>query len=125
MKGLSIPIRVSPAGGFALADGETKDRETINVALSGDDNENAFQQDIGLGSSMVFEISEPALRAQILRRLRTIFADFEAQKRYKLLTNTIVWFEDAAAQELALEFKYFNLETDEERVFRRTFSPET
>ena len=117
-----MPVGASPSGGAALVKGDDNDRKIIYMALSSDDNENAFQQDIGLGQSMVFDLSDVALRAKIRRRLLQIFEAFQRQNRYKLLKNTIVWGEDTVKQELSLEFKYHNIESDEEKTFRRVFS---
>lgn len=120
--GLRIPVGASPSGGAALVGGDDNDTKIIKTALSSDDSENAFQQDIGMGESMVFNLNDPVLRAKIRRRLVQIFANFQTQKRFKLLKNTIEWTEDSVAQELILEFKYLNLESDEEKPLRRVFS---
>jgi hypothetical protein len=121
-RGLYMPVGVNPSGGAALIDGDDNDAKIIKMALSSDNNENAFQQDIGLGESMVFDLNDQALRAKIRRRLLKIFENFERQKRYKLKKDTIKWEENTVDQELALTFKYVNLESDEEKPFRRVFS---
>jgi len=103
-------------------EGDENDYKIIKMALSSDDNENAFQQDIGLGASMVFDLNDQALRAKIRRRLLQIFEDFQRQKRYKLVKESIKWGENTEEQELELTFKYINMESDEEKQFRRVFS---
>jgi hypothetical protein len=120
--GLRLPVGVSGSGGAALVSGEENDRKIIFTALGTCANENAFQQEIGLGDDMVFDLSDPALKARILRRLIRIFEDFVVLKRYALVPSSIAFKENATAQELILEFKYTNLETDERLSFTRRFS---
>jgi len=103
-------------------EGEDNDRKIIFLALGSDDNENAFQQQIGLGNDMVFGISDPQIRGTILTKVRRIFQRFEAQKRYRLVNSSLRWAEDSETQEMILEFKYMNLETDEVYSFKRTFT---
>lgn len=121
-KGLKMPIGRNASGGFAVVDGDDNDKKTIAVALGDDDNENAFQQEIGLGLGMVFDINDPYIRGSIKRRLIRLFKLFEAQKRFKLLTDTIEWKDDSETQELILSFRYLNLESDEENEFSKSFS---
>lgn len=118
-RGLSMPIRVSPTGGLALSESDENDEKIIRLALGPDDNDNAFQQNIGLGEASIFENDEPTARAKVLGRLRQIFRRFELQKRYRLLTNTIRWVENPDTGELRLEFQYLNLETDEAETFKK------
>jgi len=122
MLGLKVPVGVNPSGGAALVDGDINDAKIIKLALSSDDNENAFQQDIGLGTGMIFDISDSVLRSQIQRRVIRLFQNFQTQKRFKLLRDTLKWSENATQQELILEFRYVNLESDEEVFFRRAFT---
>lgn len=119
-KGLKIPVGVAPSGGAALVDSDANDRKIIGLALGSCDNENAFQQDIGIGTDMVFDISDGSLRASILRRLHDIFQDFEREKRYRLLKDTVRWAEGDG--ELELGFKYLNLESDEPKEFKQKFT---
>lgn len=122
--GIALPIGVNTSGGVKLADSDENDNKIISLALGMDDNENAFQQGIALGIDMVFAISDPAIRGRIIGRMRQIFRRFEAQKRYRLVPSSVKWTEDATTQDLKLEFKYINLESDEPRVFSKTFSGE-
>jgi len=121
-KGLKIPVGVGPNGGAALVEGDDNDAKIIKVSLGSDDSENAFQQDISLDVGMVFDLNDPTLRARILRRVYRIFDEFRVQKRFKLKKETLKWTEDADKQELTLEFKYVNLESDEDVLFRRAFT---
>lgn len=116
--GLKLPVGVNSSGGVALVDGDDNDNKIIKLALGSDDNENAFQQGIGLGDSMVFDTSDQAVRGRIMGRLRQIFRRFEAQRRFRLSPASVKWSEDSATQELILEFNYTNLENDEVNTFR-------
>lgn len=119
--GLDIPVRVNSRGGSQLSEGNANDNKVIRLSLGSDDNENAFQQDIGLGVEMVFSSNDSFTRIRILARLREIFRRFEGLRRFKLREETLQWEELEGSGELILSFKYANLETDEEREFRRTF----
>lgn len=103
-----------------MAEGEDDNYQVIMTALSDCDNEHAFQQDVGLGADMIFDISDPITRAKILRRVKMIFVQFEAQHRFRLLTDTIRW--SVAEGDLALEFLYHDIESDEDKPFARTFT---
>ena len=101
---------------------DENDRKIIWNALSDCTSDHAFQQELGLGSDMIFDINDPALRARITQRLIQIFRDFEAQNRYKLKQSTLKWGDNPAEQELVLEFMYLNIESDEELTFKRVFT---
>ena len=120
--GLKLPVGVNSSGGASLVDGDENDNKIILLSLGSDDNENAFQQDIGLSQQMIFDVSDPAVRGRIINRLRQIFRTFEAQQRFRLFAASIKWIEDSNEQELILEFKYLNLETDEVNTFREDLS---
>lgn len=123
-RGLKVPVTANRSGGFAFSDGDDNDRKIIKLALGSDENENAFQQgeDVALGQGMIFDLSDPAVRARIRRRLFRLFDNFEAQNRFKLLKDTIKWTEDLGEQELILEFKYLSIESDEIKEFDKRFS---
>lgn len=120
--GLRLPIGVGPTGGASLVDHEENDNKIIFTALSAGDSENAFQQDIALGDRMVFDTNDSSVRAKIIGRLVSIFNRFVVQKRYRLKKDTVKFTTDSTTQELILEFRYVNLETDEEQNFKRTFT---
>jgi len=122
--GLKVPISVNKKGGLSLVSGDENDKKIISLSLGDDDNENAFQQNIGLGVGMIFSIADELSRPKIMRRLTEVFRKFESQKRYLLKTNTIKWQKDQN-QQLVLEFKYINLESDEEKIFRQSFNAST
>lgn len=119
--GLALPVGVDTSGGARLVSGENDDRKVIVLSLGSGWSENAFQQDIALGQSMIFDISDNGVRARIKRRLQQIFRDFETQNRYKLLPETLEWVENGGDQQLELSFKYANLETDEVKDFTVTY----
>lgn len=120
-RGLAVPVRVAPWGGAALVEGDDNDDKIISLALGADDNENAFQQNIGLGDDMIFGISDPQIRGRIVGKIRQIFRRFETQKRYRLLSETMRWLPPTGDGEMTLEFKYINLESDETKTFSRTY----
>lgn len=113
--GLRIPVSIGPNGGAALVSGSENDDKIIRLALGDDTNENAFQQDIGLGMGAVFDISDAVGKAKIIAKLRTIFQGFERAKRYRLRDDSIRW--SSREGEQILEFLYFNLESDDTREF--------
>lgn len=100
---------------------DDNDRKIIKIAMSDDDNENAFQQGIGLGAGMIFDIADSAGRASIMRKVTEIFRRFVAQKRYSLVPDSIRWDEDSASQTVTLSFKYINLESDRVEDFSTGF----
>ena len=122
--GLAMPVGVTPNGGAKLVDGEENDNKIVRLALMSDENDNAFQQDISLGQSMIFELSDGLSRATTLQRLRIIFERFQAQRRYKLKSNTIRWYSNQDPEgggkegESILEFRYLSLEANEERLYQ-------
>lgn len=120
--GLKIPVGVNPMGGIAKVTGDDNAIQAIKTALTDCENEHAFQQELGLGAGMVFASNDMRLRAVILRRVRGIFNEFQKEKRFKLLEETIKWSEGDG--ELVLEFRYMDLESDEEKPFQRVFRPE-
>jgi hypothetical protein len=120
--GFRLPVQKSSSGGIRLVDGDENDNKIIRLALSADDNENAFNQDIGLGEEMIFNVTSSEVQGKILARLRQIFAKFESQKRYRLFTDSISWEEDKINQELILNFKYLNMESDEVNEFSKKFA---
>ena len=119
--GLKLPIQVNSSGGFALSDSDENDFKIIKTALMSDHNENAFQQNIGLGHGMIFDVNDEFTISRLNGRIRSIFRQFQNEKRYKLLPSTIKWVQDNSAQELTLEFRFISLESDEEKTFARTF----
>jgi hypothetical protein len=121
--GLKIPMGVNSGGGLATVDGDDNDAKIIKLTLSDGENENAFQQDITLGIDMIFDILDPIVRSKITIRIVRAFEKLQSQKRFKLLKNTINWDESSSAQgELTLNFRYLNLESDEEKEYEQKFN---
>jgi len=120
-KGLKLPVGVDATGGTAMVEGEDNNKQVIFTALSDCDNENAFQQALGLGTDMIFDINDPIARADILRKVTSLFQEFEALHRFKLLTDTVRWTHEKEGQ-LTLEFIYHDLESDEQKPFAKSFS---
>lgn len=120
--GLSIPVGVNQKGGARLTSGDENDHKIIMASLGSDDNENAFQQNIGLGEDIVFDIADEAVQATITRRLIEMFRRFQSQQRYILRPETIRWEYDSSNQVMYLAFKYVQVESDREQDFRQQFS---
>lgn len=118
--GLRMPVGVDGTGGAALASRDEQNHKIIKIALSDCDSENAFQ-DIGLGNWMIFEIDAPEVQARALNFIRRIFRQFRAEQRYKLLERTIQ-FNKTTEGELDLEFKYLDIESDQESTFKASIT---
>lgn len=118
-RGLSLPIRANASGGLATSTGDIASFDRISVALGDGDNINAWRQENSLGQQMIFDISDPQVRARIRARLNVVFDRFEREKRFKLLPETIRWIEGPGS--LELEFTYHDLESDEFRPFSRLY----
>lgn len=121
--GLKIPMVVDDRGGLATVSADEHSTQLIRLALSDDDNENAFQQSetIGLGTAMIFQPADAKTRAAILRRLYNLFKTFESDKKFTLLRDTIKWDKSKAEQALVLSFDYVDLESDETRNFTTAY----
>lgn len=123
--GLAIPVGVNTSGGARLVSGDANNDKVIRLALGDDDNENAFQQNVGLGAGMIFGISDQTQQAKITRRLFEIFRRFEAQKRFILQRNTIKWSSDPTNQTMTLQFKYVDIESEVVKDFDQNFAVST
>jgi hypothetical protein len=121
-KGLKLPMGVDNTGGAAMVSGEENDRKTIFSALSDCENQHAFQQDVGLGNAMVFNINDGRIRAKIQRKVEAIFRQFRAENRFKLDIGSIKWTAKTDTGELMLALKYVDLETEETKSFQRVFT---
>jgi len=120
--GLQIPIGVSPTGSSALSTSDDNDKKIIGIALGADENENAFQQAIGMGEAAIFDVDDPTSRARVIQRLKQIFRRFESEKRYRLDLASIRWTSEEDTGNSVLSFRYINLESDEPQDFSRTFT---
>lgn len=123
-RGLALPLRPNKTGGTALSEGDVQADKIIRLALSDADSDHAFQQYLGLTSRMIFSVLSPGFRARVLSRLFTIFAEFERRKLFKLVRGSIAWTRGPGPGEQTLEFRYINLESDEEETFVKTFTGE-
>jgi len=120
-KGLALPVKASGKGGAILNEGDEHADQIIRTALGDCDSEHAFQQDIGIGSGMIFDIDDENMRAKVLRRLFNIFRLFENEKLFKLQRDSIKWSSEQDKGETTLEFKYINLESDETKTFVQSY----
>lgn len=121
-KGLKVPLGINLQGGSATVEGDNHGRKMIALSLGDDENANAFQQDISLGERMIFGNDSGELRASILTRLETIFQEFERNKLYRLMRETIKWNSDKKENELAVSFYYIDLESDKQIFFNKAFT---
>lgn len=117
--GLDLPIGINKSGGMRVINGDDNDRKDIMTALSDCDNDNAYQQDLGI-DDLIFDINSDSAKMKARKSIRGIFKEFELQDRFKIFEDTIEWGKDGG--ELTLSFKYHNLETDEEKAFRKTLT---
>ena len=124
-KGLKIPVRANKRGGVETVEGDDQAQQIVSTGLGDGDSDNAFEQDLddlGMGSGMIFDASDPSFRARVLRRLFAIFKRWEAEERFKLVRDSIEWSEDEGKGDTFLDFRYINLESDKPKDFRKTFA---
>lgn len=120
--GLKLPLQVDSNGRTARVTGDEQADKIIRLALADNDNNNAFQQNIGLGTEMVFNINNPGMRARVISRLFKIFSNFEKLDKFKLYRSSIRWTTLVKGSgETNLEFRYINLETDKVIDFAHDF----
>ena len=115
--GLALPVGVDGSGGATLLSGDEQDSKILSMALGDDDNDNAFQQNIGLGEFMIFDQPGDRTNALVRQRVNSIFRDFRAAQRFKLLPDTVLFRDEPEQGEFSIEFKFINLESDEEKTF--------
>jgi len=121
IKSLKIPIGVDSTGGTKTVSSDDRKRQLISIALSSGDSLNAFQQDINLGMGMIFGKDGTDLRSSVLRRLYAIFDQFEVDKLFQLMRETIQWNSNNEG-ELTLNFYYIDIETDSQQFFAKNFT---
>lgn len=117
-KGLAIPVGVGPDGRAKLVSGDDQLIKIIGLHLSFSDSENPFQ-DIGI-DQVIFNINDTRLIPLIRYRLGELFKSLEADELAKLDENSVKFIQDEAEGEMVLEFKFWNLETNEPVDFRGT-----
>lgn len=100
-----------------MLEGDAEDSKIIRTAIKDCDSDHAYQQDLGIGSDMVFDILSPEGQSRVMRKVKRVFEAFRAEQRFKLVNGSLRVVGDTEA-ELTLEFKYINLESDEEQTFR-------
>jgi len=119
--GFKLPLKENASGGIALSKGDENNDKIVKLGLAATDNLNSFQQNIGIGQDMIFDLGDPALRGLLVVKIKKLFARFELQKRFKLLTDTLQWSEISNSGELQLKFRYMDIETEEEKLFSKNF----
>jgi len=125
-KGLALPIKVNSSGGSLLIEGSDNDNKIVLLALGETENENAFQQGIGLGASMIFRINDSGLRGIVIAKVREIFNKFKRELRYELVENSLRWIDSSSGEveqgEAVLELRYLSKEANELRLLQVPFS---
>lgn len=114
--GLKLPVGVDGSGGSAIVSADAQDAKILTMALGDDENANAFQQNIGLGAFMIFQQPGDRTNALVRQRIKAIFRDFRAAQRFKLVPESVL-FRNESEGESSVEFKFINLESDEERTY--------
>ncbi len=120
-RGLALPVGATNTGSSKQTEGDEQASKVILLALSDNDNDNAFQQDEGLGAAHVFQLSDAGTRAYVNNRLKEIFAKFARVRLYQLQQSSIKWAKGDEAGDKVLEFKYINLETNEVQEFKKVY----
>lgn len=117
-KGLSIPLEANSHGGLKLVSGDDQDDKIIRVALLDTTNNNAFAQNKGgVANGVVFGVMSDAIRATVVGRLRALFRQFQNEKRFALITDSVLWQELPDTGQLILSFRYICLESDATKDF--------
>lgn len=116
-RGMRLPVGVDAMGGAALVEGEPNNRKILFVALGDCENESAFQQDLGIPIDIIFDVNDAARRPVVLRQITAIFREFAAQKRFKLVPESVKI--SSEGEELKLELKYIDIEADQELSFSK------
>lgn len=118
--GLALPVGVNTHGGARLVEKDEQATKIISLALSDLDNDNAFQQGIGLGSDNVFDVAGATFRARLRQRVTDIFKTFQDLKLYTLVTRSMK-FSKAVDGEQEFQFQYVNIESDQTITFKKSF----
>jgi hypothetical protein len=108
-------------GGTAIVEESEYKHQLIVLSLSSGDSANAFQQEISLGQDMIFGQDTQSLRSSVMQRLFTIFTEFERDKLFRLMKETIKWTPLGDGQ-LELSFSYIDIETDTVLSFRKEYT---
>lgn len=107
--GLAIPFAADGRGRLALVSGNGQLEKIITLNLSDLDSANPFQGEIGLDAGLVFAIASTRLRADIKRRINSLFRRLQLQDRARL-DGAPSFINDSTLQEMTVDIKYINLE---------------
>jgi hypothetical protein len=119
-RGIALPIRPDRNGRVVTVMGDEEASKIILTAMGNCENENPFQQELGLGDRHIFDIMSPMFKGNVIGRLVTIFREFEAQDLYRLEYGSIQWSQEGPGV-TTLTFSYVNLETDEIKTLSRQY----
>lgn len=109
---IKLPLEVKH-GKLVKIEGEEAVKQLVMYALSPSDNNNPFQQEIGIGYDAVFS-SEDNIGV-IYSRIERIMTRLEVQNIAKLVDGGIS-VSKMDNGELSVKIKYVDLETDSEEV---------
>jgi hypothetical protein len=109
-QGLSLPVRAF-RGRAALSSGSEKNDQVISLCILDGDNNNPFNDDVGL-TAPIFKLDSASVRAQVELRIKTHFDRLYYANRIRLLK---IEFTDVNQEgDLRVNVRYIDLETDEE-----------
>jgi hypothetical protein len=109
--GLALPVGAQQ-GRASLASGEDQLQKILLTALADCDNENPYQQGLGIDTSVVFDINDYETQAYIRRHISEVFSRFEAEGRARLQSGSPNFAIDSETQELVATINYVNLKTN-------------
>lgn len=122
-QGISLPVRRTVRGGFALAKGDAYIREIVLRAVSPNYSDNPFEV-LYMEEDTVFANQSPALRAKVSDSLHRVFAYLEGRGIARLADSGGISFEKGDSDgELKLVVEYLNLKTQDPGVVTRTLRP--
>jgi len=122
-QGVSLPVRRTSRGGFAIAVGDSYIREVVMRAVSPNFSEHPFEV-LYMEEDTVFANQSPALRAKVVDSLYRVFAYLEGRGIARLADSGGISFEKGDADgELKLVVEYLNLKTQDPGVVTRTLRP--
>lgn len=107
--GIAVPFSSDGRGRLALVSGDEQLRKIIICGLMDCENENPFNQDIGLGSQMIFAQNIDSLQADLRRRINALFRRLQLADRARL-ASPVKFTVNSAEQELECDVHYLNIE---------------
>jgi len=107
--GIAIPFSADGRGRLALVSGDDQLRKLIILNLSDCDSANPYQDDLGLGADMIFAIASVKLRADVKRKVNSLFRRLQLTDRARL-SGPPSFTTDEEEQSITMDIDYINLE---------------